>query len=495
MDRRDLPEMTRRDLLKAGAAGGAAGGVFLLGVYLGRNPERERGPDAGSDDEQRRTPAGPTVGPDRPTATPESASSRFEGQYGDVVDAVDAGADPEGEEPINDFLASHAADDTLLAFPAGSYRVRPMTLSGYSNLGIAGTAGERPTFFGDPGSFSGNGRFLIFEDVADFLLDGVDFDFCRGDEGGKLTLRANGDAVIRNVEVAASCSSHLQVLGISIQDEAGVGLVENFRATNRGSNKGITGVYVAKPHIGELTFRDCELRGFTDNGLYASAPGLPGGEDGVVHVEGGTYDNNNVSNVRLGSTGSTVRNVSVTVDRSPPVEPVNARGIRLRRQNDQIVENCRVYFGPDAGESFGAIVFHPDNGGALVKDTRITVDRDGVPGVFAPYNATSFDTSPVLENVTIDGDASGGYAANFVGRENVVLRNCRIEATGENRNGVRIANNDGGRIIDCHIDVPGIPVVIDDATAEVRNTTIVGTDGERVIEQLTVTDETVLPST
>ena len=99
----------------------------------------------------------------------------------------------------------------------------------------------------------------------------------------------------------------------------------------------------------------------------------------------------------------------------------------------------------------------------------------------------------MVENVTIDGSAAGGYAANFVGRENVTFRDCRIVQTGANRDGIRIANRDGGEIVDCHIEVDRRPIVIDDGTAEIRNTTIVTPDGERVIEEETVRNDSVMP--
>lgn len=486
--------MDRRDFLKASGLVGTT--VVSIAVLDAMMTSDRPAPDP----ESTPTPSDATAtATDRPTEntetpTPEEPPVRHAEEYSTVVNAVEVGADPEGMVPINDVLAEHAGDDTLLSFPPGTYRIRPLKLQSHSKLAIAASRETRPTFVADPDSFSGTGRFLVFDMVSDFLLEGIDFDFCTGQNGGKLTLIADGDATIRNVDVEASCSKHLQVLGLSIRDENGTGLVENFRATNRGSNRGLTGLYVGKPHAGELTVRNSELWGFTDNGLYASAPGLPGGENGVVHVEGGNFGNCNVSNVRLGATGSTAKNVTVTVDDSPDIEPVNVRGIRLRRRNAQVIENCDITFTENAGDSFGAIVFHPDNGGALIRDTTITVDRDNVPAIYAPYNATSYDTSPVFENVDIDGTAAGGYTAQFIGREGVTFRNCRIEQPGTDRHGIRIANNPGGRIVDCHIEVDGLPIRIDDATAEIRNTTIANPEGERTIDSLTVRDEQLWPA-
>ncbi|WP_241768302.1 hypothetical protein [Haloferax sp. ATB1] len=40
-------------------------------------------------------------------------------RFSNVVNVVDAGADPKGVEPIDDVLSRHVADDTLLVFPEG----------------------------------------------------------------------------------------------------------------------------------------------------------------------------------------------------------------------------------------------------------------------------------------------------------------------------------------------------------------------------------------
>jgi hypothetical protein len=498
-------DVGRRDFLKLGAiAGATVGSIAVLDAAITDGDPGPGGTDGAPDPTPTATPgngqgtATPTedqeTATETETETPDEPDVRYAEDYGTVVQAVEAGADPEGSTPINDLVARHAGDDTLLSFPAGTYLIRPFKLRDYDHLAIAAAGETRPTFVAEADSFSGTGRFVVFESVTDFLLDGIDFDFCREQAGGKLTVIADGAMTLRNVAVEASCSEHLQVLGLSVRATDGTGLVENFRSVNRGTNRGLTGIYVGKPHAGELTFRHCELLGFSDNGLYASAPGLPGGENGVVHVEGGTFNNSNVSNVRLGSTGSTARDVSITVDSSPSVEPVNVRGIRLRRQSDQVIENCDITYGEDAGDTFGAIVFHPDNGGAVVRDTTITVDRDNVPAIYAPYNSSSFDSPPVFENVTIDGIAAGGYAAQFIGREGVTFRNCRIEQPGTDRHGIRIANNPGGRIVDCHIEVDGLPILIDDTTAEIRNTTIANPDGERTIDSLSVSDEQLWPA-
>ena len=499
--------MERREFLGRGAAVGAAiGGLVVLGSAARRQNEQEESSARAGDLPGQRTGGdrdvddGPVGNPGDQEARPpdevqgtERDLPAYAQEYATIVDAVEMGADPAGDRAINGVLDEQLGNDTLLWFPEGEYLIRPQRISGYRNVALAADREGETTFVGEPGSFAGRNRFLIFENNERLLLDGIDFDFCRDDGGGKLTVRADGDVAIRNVSVRASCASNLQVLGISVQNQEAHGVVENFRAVNEGDNEGLTGVYVAKEHSGSITFKNCELTGFPDNGLYASAPGLSDGAGGAVHVEGGIYSNSNVSNIRVGTPDSTVRDATVVVDRQPAVDPVNVRGIRFRRGRGQVVEGCEIRYTEEAGDSFGAVVFHPDNAGATVRDTTIQVDRDRVPAIYSPYNATEYDSSQVFENVTIDGSAAGGYGAQFVGRSGVVFRDCTIEQTGEERHGVRFANKDGCRIVDSRIDVTGVPVVVDDAVAEIRNTTIVAGDDEQHIDSEQFSNEAITP--
>lgn len=465
--------MERREFLTGAAVAGTTGAAGLVGYGRYGTPRDDGEPEA----EERAAPA-------EVTPRDEDRAVRHEDAFGTVVDAVAAGADPEGEEPVDDVFEAYAADDTLLSFAPGTYRLPRLRLGGYDHLGVAAAGESRPTFVAPAGSCVDSDPHVEFQAVTDFLLDGVDFDFRRSGAGGAVNVVAAGDATVRNVTSRGSCREQITVFRVDIRDPDGTGLVENVRAENTEAVGWITGAYVGKRHSGELTFRNCELGEFTDNGLYASAPGLRDGGGGAVHSENGTYRNNNVSNLRFGTDGSTSRGDTIVVESAPEIGSVNLRGIRFRRGVDQVVEGCELTFGAAVTDSFGAIVYNADNGGARVADSRVTVHADRIPAVQAIYLDGESESAPTFENLTVDGEASRGYAAAISGRDGTSFRDCTIEQPGDNRDGIRIAYSDDCELVDSRVDVTGYPLILRDSTLRVRNTTFVTPDGERHVDRM-----------
>lgn len=476
--------MTRRRFLRHAGLAGVAGVVGVASVG-GLSREQEPGPESQPQE--------------TPTETPRTVDGpgpvRYADRYGTVVDAVEAGADPEGKTPINDVVEAHVADDTLLSFPGGTYLIQPLGISGISNFGIAASYDDPPTFVPARGACRPASPYLLFTGIEDFLLDGVTFDFTRIESGGPLYLFPEGESAIRKVRVTGSCREQITTVRIDVNDEDDETLVENLVAENDdGGSELLTGVYVGKNHAGTLTFRDCRVRGFSNNGLYASAPGNDDGRDGEVHVVGGRYENNNISGIRLGSTGATARDASVVVDESPPANgAVNARGIRLRGRRGQLVEGCDVYVGPGTERSFGAVVVHPDTAGATVRATEMTVDHDTTPALQAFPPSRSVSSRLVLEDLTIDGDSAGAYAALVDSRDGTVFRDCTITQPGDDRGGIYLRSSSDCRIVDCRIDVTGNPLVLRGTTVRVENTTLVTPDGEEHIEEMEASDEDFTP--
>jgi len=76
------------------------------------------------------------------------------------------------------------------------------------------------------------------------------------------------------------------------------------------------GMFTGTDHSGTLYIRNCQIERFNNNGIYASATGLPmrGGQLGRILVEGGLYRNNNIANVRIGGIGSAIRRVVSITD-------------------------------------------------------------------------------------------------------------------------------------------------------------------------------------
>jgi hypothetical protein len=467
-------EFERRELLTWGGIGGLGGLLVGLSILGGGGPDEDGG-TAVADPQ------------------PSGGGPRHADAFGTVVDAVENGADPDGEEPITDFLTTHAGDDTLLSFPAGEYRLEPTDLSGYRHLGIAAAGSERPAFVASGDRCLGSGEsYLLFDGVEDLLIDRIHLDLTDDSVGGIVRVNAAGDATVSNVTAAGGCDGQIALFRFDVLDADATALVRNLDIGARDDDEYLTGVYVGKSHAGELRFRDCTVQAFTDNGLYASAPGLSDGAGGVVHVEGGTYRNNNIANVRLGSVGSTAVNVESISDAPPPTTDAgpsaNARGFRLRSGHGQRIENCLVRITADSRFTHGGVVFHETNGGATVTGTEITVDRDDTPAIRVFPDNSDHPGTATFEGVTMTGESAAGRTVLVEGRDETVFRDCEITATGDDRDGIHFWDCEGGRVVDSRIDVTGAPLVLRDATVLVENTTLVTPDGTEQVDQRRVTD-------
>lgn len=504
--------MNRRQLLRRGAATGIVGLTGIAAYNRFKDPPPAENRESGgtpteydpegtatqSDPPKTENPTAPkTENPtqpntedqapqtaETPTPPPEVQPVRHGDEFATVIDLVQAGADPDGEEPIDDLLTRYADDDTLLSFPAGTYLLPPVNLTEYEHLGIAASHDEHPTFVAPANSCTNTDPHIQFDEVSDFLLEGIDFDFRARQAGGAINLITTGDATVRDVSARGSCRQQVAMFRIDVRAPGGTGLVERLRLRKVQDSGWMTGAYVGKHHSGEVTFRNCELSEFTDNGLYGSAPGVAGGGDGSVHTVGGHFENNNISSIRLGTAGSTARNDTIVVESAPDAESVNLRGIRFRRGSDQVVEDCDIRFGSAVRNSFGAVVFHAHSGGARVADSRVTMKSDGISAVKAFYYSGDGAGGPTFENLAVDGTASRGYAVQLNGRDGTTFRNCTIEQSGDRRDGLRMAYSKGCELIDSRIDVTGYPLILRDTTMIIRNTTFVTPDGERHVDHM-----------
>lgn len=458
--------MNRRQFLKYG-------GLSALGVAVaGCGGEQEPGTTEGS---QSPVSAEPDV---------ENPSS-FRSRFSTVKNVADAGIDPSADGPIDDRLNELLADDTLLIFPKGEYAVRKLRVGGYSNLGLVSERGATPTIVPATPSDQIDNQLVQFLDVERFYMDGFDFDFTKSGFGGVVRVRGQGDFVARNLTIRGrmpdkDLPSQPAAFHFEQFDESSRGVVENAVAKDGGHHGGNSiGIYVGKGHSGELVLRNCDIRNFPNNGLYASAPGRnePNfvGEDGPVHVEGGLYKNNNIANIRIGSTDSTVKNARVVADRVPPYPKgsLNVRGIRLRGKHGQVVENCQIRFGKHGGRGFGALVFHPDTGRATVRNTKIEVNRNGTHAINAlPLQRSRAPTGSTFENVEITGTAANGRAVNVENRDGVSFENCRVVQRGQKRTGFSFFDSKECSVTGTTIRVTGEPIQKVNSSINTKNLAI-----------------------
>jgi len=405
-----------------------------------------------------------------------------------VVDATDVGADPSGTVPITGVLKDELRDGTLLVFPDGTYSLDPFVARDLQDVGLVAASGASPTFKPlVPAETQGNQWIQLFG-VDGFLLQGIDLDVREDGHAGRVMVVGPGDFAIRHLTARGVYDvDDVISFRFDVRDPDGTAVVDSLRA--RGVDRRIaktTGVYVGRLHAGEIRFRNCVLENFSDNGLYASAPGGDGGNfegrDGPVHVEGGLFRNNNIANVRIGSTGSTVRGATIVVDERPPLpspEDENVRGIRLRGKHDQLVENCSITYTSEAGWGFGAVRFHSTNGTATIRNTRIHLDRDEVPAVSAgPPDRKAIDgpVGPSLEDVYVTGDAGGGETVHLRDRDGTTLSNVCVSQTGPDRDGFRFDGCADCVVRDSTVDVTGAPFVLEESEVVRKEVT---TDGAK----------------
>lgn len=463
--------MNRRTYLKLAGVAAASASLAGCSEVLEEDTTTEEPTETGTE-----TPV-----PERTaTETPDPTDpERYELPFERVVNVAEAGADATGGQPIDDVLTSQAENGTLLYFPPGRYLLQEgKKFSEFENLGFVGQDATVVPPDGDTGFMfvfgtesPGSARGLLFE--------GITFDFrARGTGPFALNALVDDDVYVRDVEIRGRHEGNRPALGMAIMAADGTGLVERARFPDGGpAGTRPVGIFVHPFSLGELTFRDCRVEGFPNNGIYASR------SKGPVKVEGGRFRNNDISQVRLGSAGSYARDVDIVVDDVRDGDR-NQRGIWLRHPDGVTVENCRVR----VSESLGTAVEITGGRAATVRDTDIKVDASRL-AVRIKEKASARDGDVVLENVSITGSASGETEeyAIVCNRDGAVFRNVDVEQVGPNRSGLRInAANclvDGGRWVAARR-----PIAVTVWRETVENTCFARIKGVTALRATTVSD-------
>lgn len=379
---------------------------------------------------------------DTRTGTPE--------EYDRVVDVVEAGADPDGGEPVTSVLDELAADDTLVSFPPGTYLFDSLwKFEGYSNFGVVG---DRATLV--PGE--GLQYWLVGQDLTDFTLAGFTLDHRGEGVGPQVQVHAiGGENVVRDLTIRGfHDSDHIPVIP-NVESEDASMLVERLRIPD--GTQGVPAVFVGPRSLGKLTFADCYLEGCAQ-GIYGSP------HSGPLYAIGGTYVNNNKAAIRVGagSHGAHIHGVHVRID-GPDADRwtnrTNLRGLWLREGTDTFVTGCDIEILDTSGVGGdGAIYLDDTMGPATIRNTRIRVDVDtyairaqqpsgdaeslqGDQGLPDAYDLT-------CENVRITGSAANRDAIRVMGRDNSTLRNVVVDQPSGERRGLVV----GGDATGCTVE-------------------------------------------
>lgn len=405
-------------------------------------------------------------------------------QFDRVLDMVDdMGCDASGSEPCDAALSAAADDGHLLVFPEGAYRFdSPAALLGLTDFGVVGRGDA--TFVAPPDH---SGPWLTIDRGRGLLFENIRVDVTAGNTAPTIQLGVTDGLVVRDVEVvgrgtrAASRSEDGganppvgNALNPVVRSPDGEGVVERFVARRGGhigaynGGRGRVGIFVGRSHRGRLRLVDCRLEEFPNNGVYASRT------PGTVQVEGGTFANNDISQVRLGSDGSYVDGATIVVDpasASPPTRPgayLNPRGIQLGGGPLAVggaeVRGSSVVVRTDAQTA--GIDVSPSGGRFTVRETEIFVRSGPSSGIVAKSPTGGSHPPPpkphhgLVEDVAISGPTGWGHALQLIDRPGSELRDVTITHVRGERGGVRLIRSPGTHLDRCAIGTSGYPVTV-----------------------------------
>lgn len=451
----------RRTFLRRLAALSVAAGVAGCGGL--------RGPGSDSDSDRSPLPSrddvSPGRSPSRDTGPPESLAAEW--GFEAVVDLTAEGADPTGEEPIDDVLADHLGPSELVYLPAGDYRIADsVSIGGAERVGLVG---DDATIVPSEGNDDTIVSFGWPQPVERALFAGITFDFTAENTGGRPLLSRADNMLVEDVAVDGEADVDQDLFRVDVTDAGGQGIVRRlFLPDGAPPDTKVTGCEVGDDTRGDVSFIDCEIDRFPDNGLYANPP------KGTVRVIGGKYKNNGVAGVRVEvADDAVVRGVHVRCDDATN-GGANMRGIRLRAGRSVLVEDCLVEM-MEVTSSDGGITFASELESATVRNCLVRVDAGGVNAIRikSAANDRAREGPFVCEGVTITGAAGGGSAIDAADRRGVTFRDICLYQSGAERDGIH-ADSVVGEFVDSAVSVTANPFVVNDSDLRRRNVAVEG---------------------
>ncbi|MDQ2054463.1 right-handed parallel beta-helix repeat-containing protein [Halobellus sp. H-GB7] len=420
--------MNRRNLIKRSAA--LAGIGSLAGCNFGAGQSDRKPADDGSE-----TPAGTSTTPDG------AEPSRYGISFGNVVDAVaDLGMDPEGNEPIDDALASTLdRGDTLVEFPPGTYYfAEEHRVDSVTNWGIRGL-GDEPgdvRFVTTPGE----GRYLVRTDGGlGQLVENITLDYSAERKGSTgLVLRADDKIRVQDVEYVGYNPQHGDGSKISLVPMAlkpdGKAVVDGLVRTgptdivshgHLDGNSNDSCIWLGNRHKGELVIRNSHIENTGTNAIYASRT------PGPVKILDSTFRNNNQTSLRIGGSGALVRNCQFVIDienaHPDSSDFINPHSIVWETgelgQAGGRIEQCSFTCRSAPQQTMAAVWVDGSAGAFEIRDCEFDIQADGVQAIRIddprdprlgavpekPWRAT-------LRNVTAIGSSYAEPAIQLTGR-------------------------------------------------------------------------------
>jgi hypothetical protein len=353
------------------------------------------------------------------------------GADGDVLRVTDYGVDPTGEEPISEALRSLPIDDgDTVFFPEGRYLMDDWFR--YTGFGELEVVGDDATIVPSD-DYPHNWLFKLGvpDDPGSRLsIRGFDFDFTAPDTGLRaLQTHVDDKLSVENVDVLGfHDSGRLGPYLFDVTDPDGWGEIRNVNAPEGAAFTvntpgtialGPTGIIVSPYHVGTVSFYDCHLGPFPDNGLYSST------EQGRVRVLGGRFENSNISNIRLSGDHSAIHGATVVIDDARP-EDENQRAIRLDGGSYNWVNDTTVRLELPNGRAISVL---SDVEWARIQDSDVVVRGDTPSrGVHVNYDAGRVDV--IDSRIEFDTPGHAIYATGPSGPDADPVWLLRTEVTG-----------------------------------------------------------------
>jgi hypothetical protein len=381
-------------------------------------------------------------------------------EYANTVDIVEAGADNTGTQPIDDVLESVVADDTMVVFPPGTYRMeREFSYQNGRDVALVGKRGSAQTTLLVRPSFQDSNLF-DFGASAGFAVDGLRIQgfsidmTARGAGACFLWAYAHGGVLVEDIVVDGVLQGELPpgkgeiLLRLDVIDERGTALLKDISAPDGGeyfgSGEPSTGIYIGGLHAGSVTIENCEMSGFQDNGVYTSAASEAGGS---VVIRGGRYANNDISNVRVGGGETLVEGVSIVQDSVAGMIYNNPRGLFARDGNATVRDTTIEYH---EGDSM-AIQVGPAMGAVELENVRVHQTTDNIT-LLCQSNSSSVEATGLV--VVVEGS---GRQVLYAEGGRIRITNSCIQAPDGTRDGL-LFNSVDARVSNSIVNVSGTPI-------------------------------------
>lgn len=381
------------------------------------------------------------------------------------VDAVkDLGLDPNGNEPVQNKIASAAESGMLVVCPKGSeFRLTGNLIVDVD--GPFGLVGEGYKSSKHPPGPDDKDAVIFNADangpiVLEFRTpSGLFANFAVDQRGAKqmaaMRYQTDGYQLVRDVRTIGphsnAYSKDTGQAGPALAPETSEGAtVRVNRYTNVGGGKsgtknkgGMPIVWVGTGHHGTLQLIDCHVENSPDNGLYG------GRTPGNTEIYRGLWRNNDVSQVRISGKGSRVDGAEIELDEKNYTGMGTKKGFpssngikwdskptRPDPSGGKIV-NCDIRGLTAVGDNYGVgalINVFPTAGAATVENTRIVNKIDAIP--ISADNPNGNDYPPpskpwriVVRNTLITGRVEG-RAISIIERPNSLVADSCLQYQG-----------------------------------------------------------------